>query len=106
MKLAGPGVNQPDVGGAKTRAALDMVIQSLQKSIGPKAAFSSISDVQRQAQLAALNTDPIEQRILEVMQQSLAELQKIVNGMNAKEVPPVFDAVGGGRQRVINVAKS
>lgn len=60
----------------------DKVIKSLAMSMGPKAAYSGIAEAGKQAQLAALNQDPIEAQQLRIMQQSLEELQKVVGALN------------------------
>ena len=67
-------------------SSFDLVIQSLEKSLGGKASFGGISQAAKNAQLAALNTDPIEAQTLRVMLQSLNELKTIAAAQRAKGV--------------------
>lgn len=76
---------------AVVNRALQDVMKSLQMSVGPKASFGSLSEVGKQAQLAALNLDPLEQRAKEATIKALGVLQDIAGKVGA---PPsaVHDA--------------
>lgn len=50
------------------------VLESFRRSIGPKAQISGLAEVGKQAQLAALNADPLEMRL---MRMQLATLERI-----------------------------
>lgn len=104
--VAGPGVSGPAVGGepsrpgdpgtgpATFRGATRDVLRSLQLSIGPKASYGQLQDVGRQAQLAALNQDPLDARTLlrtiEAVQTLLQQIER-----NTDQKPdPTFKAKG------------
>lgn len=53
--------------GAGGRRGLDDAIASFRLSLGPKASFSGLADIGKQAQLAGLNGDPIQARLLAAM---------------------------------------
>jgi hypothetical protein len=72
-------------------------IRSLQLSLGPKAQISGIGEIGRQIQLAALNNDPIEARLLKVQQDALLELQSINAKINERDRPGrVYDPPPAG----------
>jgi hypothetical protein len=58
---AGGSVDAPASGG---RTGTDDALASLKLALGGKASFSGLADVGRQAQLAGLNADPIQMKIL------------------------------------------
>lgn len=60
-----------------TSAALSDTLASLRLSLGPRAAISGLSGAASAAQLAALNVDPIEQRILKANLDMLNRLERI-----------------------------
>ncbi len=62
--------------GAAMNANMRDVIKSLAMSMGPKGSYSSLGEVGKQAQLAALNQDPIEAKLLRKLQETLEEWQK------------------------------
>lgn len=55
----------PAAGGK--RRGLDDAIASFKLALGPKASFTSLASVGQQAQLAGLNGDPIQQRMLQAL---------------------------------------
>lgn len=61
--------------GESMNANMRDVIRSLAMSLGPKASYSSLGEVGKQAQLAALNQDPIEAKLLRQMIKTLEEWQ-------------------------------
>lgn len=59
------------------------VLRELRASIGPKASFASLAQVSRNAQLAALNQSPFEQKMLERMTKAVEALERVeVNTRN------------------------
>lgn len=64
-------------GGRGDGGALGDVLKSIRLSLGPRAQFASFSQVSKNAQLAALNSDPLEQRMLERMTKSLEVLERV-----------------------------
>lgn len=68
-------------GGGDTRSAFDrnmkVFIESFAKSIGPQASYSSISDANKQIQLAGLNQDPIDAKILKAQLDALEALRGV-----------------------------
>lgn len=101
-------VNPSGSGG--TREAIDRglteSIRSLRASIGPKATISSLGGVGQAAQLAALNNDPLEARLL---RQQVDLLTKIESGVNrhreAERQARVYDP-GDGTGVVSRAARS
>lgn len=79
-------------GGTGRNAAAD-VIKELRLSFGPKASFSSLASAGRNAQLAALNQSPFEQRILDYMNEALGKLERVANN-TARQPEPRYP--GGG----------
>ena len=71
-------------GDSPVRGALRDVITSLRLSMGKPASFSGLESVGRSAQLAALNQDPIEQRMLQVQQKLLATMERVANNTRPK----------------------
>jgi hypothetical protein len=57
---------------------LAAVIKSLELSIGPKAQISSISQAYKNAQLAAINADPLDQLAKRAILQCVQELKQVV----------------------------
>ena len=78
------------------RANMDDAIESLKRSMGVKATYAGLEDVGRQAQLAALNNDPIEmraaQRIIETIQIFMAAFDRAVGRPTPQ--PNTFNAGG------------
>lgn len=66
----------PPAMGERFSANMRDVIKSMAMSMGPKASYTAIGEVGKQAQLAAINQDPIEAKLLRRMIQSLGEFQK------------------------------
>lgn len=62
--------------GQRFSANMRDVMRSLAMSIGPKASYTSLGEVGKQAQLAALNQDPIEAKLLRRLQETMEEWQK------------------------------
>ncbi len=60
------------------QGALRDVIQSLRNSIGPKANIGTIEGVAKSIQLAALNIDPIEARMVRIQERILVILENAV----------------------------
>ncbi|HEY2911184.1 MAG TPA: hypothetical protein VGI99_13120 [Gemmataceae bacterium] len=72
LGVSGPGVSKPKMDLSKAfDENLKAVIRSVQMSIGPKAAYSGLGEVGKQAQLAALSQDPIDAKILQQMIKSV-----------------------------------
>jgi hypothetical protein len=67
----GPG--GPSIGGS-----FGEVLRELRASMGPKASFSGIAQVSRNAQLAALNDSPFESKMLDRMAQGIGALERIL----------------------------
>jgi hypothetical protein len=85
--------------------AMADVIASLRLSMGPKASFAGLADVGKSAQMAALNADPIDQRMLRIAMKQVDMLERIHNKMAGKGAErPVYgtgedgagDFSGGG----------
>jgi hypothetical protein len=85
---AGPAAKLPPDVAAKIAAGekagkagdadlLGTIILSLEKSIGPKAQITGISQAFKNAQLAALNADPLEQMAQRAILESLQNLKQI-----------------------------
>jgi hypothetical protein len=81
-------------GGQKTtfEGALRDVVRSLQMSVGPKASYTALSEVGKQAQLTALNQDPLDAKVLRRTLDSLQELLKAIADNTGKQAQggPVF----------------
>lgn len=60
------------------RDALGDVVKSLRLSIGPKATISGLESVGRSAQLAALNSDPLDRTLEELQLKSLERIEKVL----------------------------
>lgn len=78
--------------------AMKDVLRSLQQSLGPKAAFSSLTEVGKQAQLAALNQDPLDAK---VFRRGIETLQKLLESVDSNTKPkpkpePLYEGGGGG----------
>jgi hypothetical protein len=56
-------------------SGLEDVIRSLRISVGPKAQFSGLGEVTKNAQIAALNLDPVEMRMLRIMTREVELLE-------------------------------
>lgn len=69
-----PGIDRP----LTTKESLELVVRSLEASLGPKASYGSIGGAREAATLAGLNQDPIEKLTLDIQRQSLIELRKAV----------------------------
>lgn len=63
------------------------VIQSLRMSMSPKGSYSSLGDVGKQAQLAAINADPIEMKAAERIIKSIEEFQKAFDRYQSSHEP-------------------
>lgn len=63
------------------------VLKSLAMSVGPKASYSSLGEAGKQAQLAALNADPIEMKAAQRVIASIEEFQRAFERYSAKEQP-------------------
>lgn len=57
------------------------VLQELRLSMGPKAQFAGLAQVSRNAQMAALNQSPFEQKILERLQTGIVKLSELTDFM-------------------------
>jgi len=68
-------------------AALRDVLRSLRVSTGPRAQTSGLSDAARSAQLAALNADPLEARMLRTLEKTLSTMERVARGV---------EKIGGG----------
>jgi hypothetical protein len=104
-KLLEKGTSGDTAGAGETReekvkrSGIDDVIASLKMSMGPKASFSGLADVGKSAQLAALNADPIDQRLLRLNMRMVELLEDIRNGRKPGDRKPVYDTgrfSGGG----------
>jgi hypothetical protein len=58
-------------------------------AMGSKASFSGLADVGKNAQLASLNTDPIQQRLLEANMRAAAGIEGIRADMRAAAPAPI-----------------
>lgn len=82
-------------GREKTDRGLRDALQSLRQSIGPKASITGISEVGKQAQMAALNADPLEARL---MREQIAALNRIEAKLPGRGRPGrVYDPESTGR---------
>jgi len=81
-------------------SGLNDTLRSLQMSIGPKAQSSGLAEVGKQVQMAALQQDPIEARMLKIQQDMLARLNNIANNTSRGSRPgpynPVTNPTGAG----------
>ncbi|MCE9566546.1 MAG: hypothetical protein K8U57_31365 [Planctomycetes bacterium] len=78
-------------GGRAGGRGIDDAISSFLQSIGPKAQFSGLADVGKSAQLAALNGDAIQQRMLEALVRSghdIAAIRESLAGGPPPAGPP------------------
>lgn len=73
---ASPG-GSPPAAPAGRKEAIDDVIASFRLSIGPKAQFSQLAQVGQSAQLAGLNADPIEQRMLQQLLRIASDMEGV-----------------------------
>jgi hypothetical protein len=88
-------------GSRETRGRVDGamrdVLESFRRSIGPKAQISGLGEVGKSVQLAALNADPLEARL---MRQQLAVLERIAAAVERRRsldaAPRVHDPVARG----------
>lgn len=87
----GGSERQPTEGSRLVMGALRDVMQSLRLSVGPRAQISGLESVGRAAQLAALNNDPLEARMLRTQQQILAIMERTIA---RTENDRVYDPVG------------
>lgn len=80
------------------QSALRDVMRSLRMSIGPRAQISGISDVGRQAQLAALNQDPLEARLMKQQIDVLNRIERAIGRQQNERDSRVYDwkATGAG----------
>lgn len=69
-------------------------LASLRRSLGPSASIGSLESVGRNAQLAALNADPLEARLLRQQIQVLERIERALNRRAGKD-RPVYPAGGG-----------
>jgi len=102
-RVAGGGAAEEDDSGASgaVRRGLADTLKSLRMSMGPRASMSSLTSVGNQAQLAALNSDPIEARMLKVQQDMLDKLERVANNTALRRGPSVgtdgdYRGSGGG----------
>lgn len=87
-----PG-GKPKKPGVDAGAVFKDMVTSLQRSLGPQAAYHSLTEVNKQAQLTALNSDPIEARMLQRMIETVKLLQGIKENTDGQS-DPTFN--GGG----------
>lgn len=64
---------------------MKLVIESLGKSMGPKGSYSGLSEVGKQAQLAAINADPVEMVAAQRIIESIQKFMEVVRGGMNKE---------------------
>lgn len=94
-QASGGSAPQPSGGGVFDRALND-VTRSLQMSIGPKASYTGLTEVGKQAQLAALNQDPLDARVLKRSIESIQEFLAAIRDNTGRAADkPVFPT--GGR---------
>ena len=87
-RVAGGGTGDEESSAASAvRRGLGDTLRSLRMSMGPRASTSSLTSVGNQAQLAALNSDPIEARMLKVQQDMLAKLERVANNTATRRGP-------------------
>lgn len=68
----------PDAGGRdKVNSGLRDTLASLRNSMGPKASIGALGSVGQAAQMAALNSDPIEARMLKIQTNMLTRLDQV-----------------------------
>lgn len=94
-RVAGAEVaeEESDTSGSVRRGLAD-TLRSLRMSMGPRASISSLTSVGNQAQLAALNSDPIEARMLKVQQDMLAKLERVANNTSTRRGPALSTGAG------------
>ncbi len=83
-KAAASGV--PSIG-QSLKSNLQDVVKSLALSMAPKASYTGLAEVGKQAQLAALNVDPIEMKAAQRVVASIQELQRVIEENNQKKEP-------------------
>jgi hypothetical protein len=81
-------------GGGTRSAALMDVLKSLRLSMGPRAQVSGLADASRNLQMAALNTDPLEARMLRTMEKSLSVMERTAVGVEKLAAPKPDFAAG------------
>jgi hypothetical protein len=72
-----------DAGKAGDVDTLQLVIASLERSVGPKAQIAGISQAFKNAQLAAINADPLEELAKRAVLQAVQELKEIAANTRA-----------------------
>jgi hypothetical protein len=87
----GPGASAVECGLLGT-------LKSLQLSMGPRAQISQLGEVSKQIQMARLNQDPIEARMLKTQQEMLGALNQVVANTRHRRAAPnrVHDPTGHG----------
>jgi hypothetical protein len=58
--------------------SLEKVMRSLEMSIGPKAAYSQLTEVGKAVQLAAVSQDPLDADMMRMMLESLREVRDAI----------------------------
>lgn len=81
--------------GAIVMNALRDVMGSMRASMGPKAQISGLESVGKSAQLAALNQDPLEARMLRTQQQIFQLMERAVARMENDRHTRVYGGGGG-----------
>lgn len=68
----------------KLMANMKLATQSLIHSVGPKAQYSGLGDVGKQATLALMNADPLEIKAAEMIIKSIEEFQRTIEQMGQR----------------------
>ncbi|MDB5312917.1 MAG: hypothetical protein JWO38_7119 [Gemmataceae bacterium] len=84
---AAPGGLPATAGGQNVRQIVRDIADSLQQSIGPKAAYSQLAEVGKQAQLAAINQDKLDAKLQLRLMESIKVLLESIDG-KMSGVPP------------------
>ena len=95
-ELTGKGGDEKGKGDDDKRSSLDDVLASFRLSLGPKAQFTGLAQVGQASQLAALNGDPIQQKMLAAMIRTADALEGVRADMRAKGGVSFDDFVGLG----------
>lgn len=78
------------------RANMQDAIESLKRSMGVKASYAGLEDVGKQAQLAALNADPIEMRAAQRIIESIQQFQAAFDRASGRPTPQPNTFNAGG----------
>ncbi|MDY3554758.1 hypothetical protein R5W24_003887 [Gemmata sp. JC717] len=88
--------------GGKVKRGINDTIESLKRSMGPKAQISGLGSVAQQVQMAALSQDPLQARQFQVQVDMLAKLEQIAQNTTAGGAAPgrAYDPSASGASAV------